>query len=92
MKLPPGQEKFRPEHEILAKQKRMDALVARHNNLVSLVPKVLTEDVLPDFQLAMDEIDANMKELLALVTELEADCAKSPFFRREQTTAVRSEQ
>ena len=88
MKLPPGQEKFRLEHEIVAKSKRMDELVARHNHLVSLVPKELTEDVLADAQLAMQEIDANMKELLAVMEELESDCARSPFFRREQTTEV----
>lgn len=88
MKLPPGQEKFRLEHEIVAKSKRMDELVARHNHLVSLVPKELTEDVLADAQLAMQEIDANMKELLAVMEELESDCARLPFFRREQTTEV----
>jgi hypothetical protein len=87
LKLPPDQERFRLEHEILEKQKKMDELVARHNHLVSLVPKELTEDVLPDAQLAMQEIDANMKQLLAVMEELEADCARSPFFRKQTIEA-----
>jgi hypothetical protein len=73
MQLPPGQEKFRREHELVAKRDRMEALVARHNHLVSLVPKEITQDVLPDVQLAMQEIDNNMAELLALMAELEAE-------------------
>jgi hypothetical protein len=79
---------FELEHAIVAKLKRMDELVARHNHLVSLVPKVLTQDVIPEMQLTMAEVESNEKELLAVMAELENLCGKSPFFQRQQTTKV----
>jgi hypothetical protein len=83
---------FAAVHEIIAKRDRMDALVARHNHLASLIPKELTQAVVPAMQLTLAEIDANMKELLTVMAELEADCEKSPFFRRQQNwSQVRKE-
>lgn len=79
MKLSPDQEKFRLQHEILAKRDLMDQLVSRHNQLALLVPKVLTEDVVAEVQLTLGEIDDNMERLLAVVTELEGLCKRSPF-------------
>jgi integrase len=88
MKLPPDQEKFRLEHEIVAKHARMEVLTARHNRLASLLPKELTQDVVPEMQLTLAEIETNMAELLTVMDELEALCKKSSFFH-PQTTEVR---
>jgi hypothetical protein len=74
---------FALEHKIVAKRDRMDVLVARHNHLVSLVPKQIDQEVVPEFQLLQAEIDQNMEELLKLMAELEADCKRSPFFHGE---------
>ena len=80
---------FELEHKIVAKRDRMEELVVRHNHLVSLVPKVITQEVVPEYQMAMAELDKNMAELLAVVEELKHDCKRSPYFKRQQTTEVK---
>ena len=72
---------FKLEHAIVAKRNRMEELIARHNHLVSLVPEVITQDVVLDYQVTLAEIDKNMAELLALVAELKRDCERSPYFK-----------
>jgi hypothetical protein len=89
MSLPPGQERFRLEHEILAKRELMESLVSRHNYLSSQLPKeIVSDDVASTFQLTLAEIDANMKQLQAVMAELESDCERSPFFRKQTTTEM----
>lgn len=70
--------------EILDKTVIYDAVVARHNHLVSLVPKVITPDTEAEIRLTMAEVDKNMQHLLKLMEELEQLCARAPFFQREE--------
>jgi NADH:ubiquinone oxidoreductase subunit D len=77
--------------EIVDKTVIYDALVARHNKLVSLVPKEITPENEATIRMMMAEIDRNMQELLALMKELEGLCSKNPFFQRQQNTEARSE-
>lgn len=70
---------FELEHEIIAKRDHMNELVARHNYLVSLVPKELTQERVPEFQTVLAEIDTNMENLLAVMDELKSDCERSSF-------------
>lgn len=72
---------FELEYKIVADRNRMEELVARHNSLVALVPKVITQDVVPEYQVTLAEIDANMEQLLAVMAELKRDCERSPHFR-----------
>jgi hypothetical protein len=80
---------FELEHKIVANRDRMDELVARHNHLVSLVPEVITQDVMPEYQMTLAEIDKNMEALTAVMAELKRDCERSPYFKRQQTTEVK---
>ncbi|MGZ6316310.1 MAG: hypothetical protein ACXWNQ_03545 [Anaerolineales bacterium] len=74
---------FELEHKIVAKRERMEELIARHNHLVSLLPKELNQEQVPEFQVTLAEIDKNMAELLAVVEELKNDCERSSYFREE---------
>jgi len=74
---------FTGVQEIIDKTVVYDQLVARHNHLVSLVPKEITPDTEADVRLMLAEIDRNMQQqILPLMEELEQLCAKSPFFQR----------
>lgn len=79
---------FELEHAIIAKRDRMERMVARHNQLVAILPKELTQERVDEFQMTLAEIDSNMKALLALVAELEADCKRLEVFRPTSTIPV----
>jgi hypothetical protein len=79
---------FAIEHEIVAKRDQLDELASRHNQLCALVPKQLTQDVVPEMQMALAEIATNETKLLAVMVELKNLCEKSPFFQRQQSAEV----
>jgi DNA-directed RNA polymerase subunit H (RpoH/RPB5) len=84
MKLPKDQERFRTEHTILAKREQMEKLIARHNYLMSVLPKVIDSDaVVATFEITRAEIGENMKALQQVMTELERDCSRSKYFSKQ---------
>jgi hypothetical protein len=69
---------------IIAKRDLMETLVSRHNQLVAQLPKEIVSDaVATTFQVTKAEIDQNMTALQKVMSELEADCARSKYFRKQ---------
>jgi hypothetical protein len=67
---------------------RTAKLAARHNHLVSLIPKQLTPDTEHEIVLVLAEADRCVKAILCCLEEMESLCEKrSPFFQREERNA-----
>jgi hypothetical protein len=79
------QHDFKLVEEIISKTAK---LAARHDHLLSLVPRQLTPDAEHETLLVLAEIDRNMKAILALMEEMEGQCERQLLFEREPTTAV----
>ena len=73
--------KFALEHEILARQDRLEAAIARHNALSAMIPRELTAELIADLQMVLAEAEANMKDIVALLAEQEAAVQRSELFR-----------
>jgi hypothetical protein len=83
------------EHDFKIVQEIFDKtakLSARHQHLLSLVPKQLTPDTEHEILLLLAEADLCMKAILRCLEEMESLCErKSPFFQRQPSTEARSE-
>jgi hypothetical protein len=61
---------------LVAKQSRMESLIARHNHLAAMLPKVITAETESDVRLIRVEMNDNLRALQQIMADIEAECAQ----------------